>query len=144
MSPRDLPYQPLIRAALEKAGLTPEEALADSHWLICRNPISTSASRTDLPFLLFDADGGSVDWGPSGLHMTFRKLRNSYSFSMFMKSDKLPDAVVTGMVGKRLDKLIDVAGAHSMTIGSIGRDDNDAGYTLGLIPEQPQSEEPDI
>ena len=144
MKPEDLPFQPLIRAALEKAGLTTEEVMRDTDWMKRRNPIMTSANRTDLPFLLFDADGGKVDWGDNGLELTFRKARGGYSFSMAMRSDPLPDAVLTGMTGRRLSEVIDVAGADSMTIASVKRNDEDTHYTLGLIPDAEGKEEPDI
>ena len=144
MKPEDLPRQPLIRAALEKAGLSVEEVMADTNWTKCRNPIMTSATRTDLPFLLFDADGGKIDWGANGLELTFRKARGGYSFSMAMKSDPIPDAVLTGMTGRRLSEVIDVAGAESMTIALARRNEDDTHYILGLIPDEEEKEEPDI
>ena len=144
MNPEDLPRQPLIRAALEKAGLSVDEVLADTDWMKRRNPVMTSASRTDLPFLLFDADGGKVDWGSNGLELTFRKMRGGYSFSMTMKSDRLPDSVVTGMTGRRLSEVIEVKGAESMTIALAKRNEEDTHYILGLIPDEEGKEEPDI
>lgn len=144
MKPEDLPFQPLIRAALEKAGLTVEEVMRDNDWIKRRNPVMTSASRTDLPFLLFDADGGRIDWGDNGLGLVFRKARGGYSFSMSMKSDRLPDSVVTGMTGRRLSDIIEVKGAESMTIGPVVRNEDDTHYTLGLIPDEEGKEEPDI
>lgn len=144
MNPEDLPRQPLIRAALEKAGLSVDEVLADTDWMKRRNPVMTSASRTDLPFLLFDADGGKVDWGSNGLELTFRKMRGGYSFSMTMKSDRLPDSVVTGMTGRRLSEVIEVKGAESMTIALARRNEDDTHYILGLIPDEEGKEKPDI
>ena len=144
MNPEDLPRLPLIRAALEKAGLSVDEVLADTDWMKRRNPVMTSASRTDLPFLLFDADGGKVDWGSNGLELTFRKMRGGYSFSMTMKSDRLPDSVVTGMTGRRLSEVIEVKGAESMTIALAKRNEEDTHYILGLIPDEEGKEEPDI
>ena len=144
MNPEDLPRQPLIRAALEKAGLSVDEVLADTDWKKKRNPVMTSASRTDLPFLLFDADGGKVDWGANGLELTFRRVRGGYSFSMTMKSDRLPDSVVTGMTGRRLSEVIEVNGAESMTIALVKRNEEDTHYILGLIPDEEGKEEPDI
>lgn len=144
MKPEDLPRQPLIRAALEKAGLSVDHVLRDTDWMKCRNPVMTSASRTDLPFLLFDADGGKIDWGNNGLELTFRRARGGYSFSMAMKSDPIPDVVVTGMTGRRLSEIINVTGAESMTIALARRNDNDTHYILGLIPDEEGKEEPDI
>ena len=136
MTPRDLPHQPLIRAALEKCGYTPEDVLNEPHWLSRRNPFTTSANRIDLPFLLFDADGGSVDWGRYNIELRFRRAKGGYSFSLFMKSEALPDATITGMTGKRLSEVIDVPGAESMTIALVKRDEDDLGYVLGLISDE--------
>ena len=144
MKAEDLPRQPLIRAALEKAGLSVDQVLRDTDWMRCRNPVMTSAKRTDLPFLLFDADGGKIDWGANGIELTFRKARGGYSFSMAMKSDPIPDAVVTGMTGRRLCEVVDVAGAESMTIVLARRNEDDTHYILGLIPDEEGKEEPDI
>tara|TARA_B100000378_G_scaffold36114_3_gene27125 strand:+ start:1703 stop:2137 length:435 start_codon:yes stop_codon:yes gene_type:complete len=144
VKPEDLPRQPLIRAALEKAGLSVDEVLADADWMRRRNPVMTSASRTDLPFILFDADGGKVDWGANGLELTFRRARGGYSFSMAMRRDRLPDAVMTGMVGRRLSEVIEVTGAESMTIALVKRNEDDTHYILGLIPDEEGKEEPDI
>ena len=144
MKAEDLPRQPLIRAALEKAGLSVDQVLRNTDWMRCRNPVMTSATRTDLPFLLFDADGGKIDWGTNGIELTFRKARGGYSFSMAMKSDPIPDAVVTGMTGRRLSEVIDVAGAESMTIALTRRNEDDTHYILGLIPDDEGKEETDI
>lgn len=144
MKPEDLPRQPIIRAALEKAGLSVDDVLRDTDWMKCRNPVMTSANRTDLPFLLFDADGGKIDWGANGLELTFRKARGGYSFSMAMKSDPIPDVVVTGMAGRRLSEVIDITGAESMTIALARRNEDDTHYILGLIPDEEGKEEPDI
>lgn len=144
MKPEELPRQPIIRAALEKAGLSVDDVLRDTDWMKCRNPVMTSANRTDLPFLLFDADGGKIDWGANGLELTFRKARGGYSFSMAMKSDPIPDVVVTGMVGRRLSEVIDITGAESMTIALARRNEDDTHYILGLIPDEEGKEEPDI
>lgn len=144
MRPEELPRQPIIRAALEKAGLSVDDVLRDTDWMKCRNPVMTSANRTDLPFLLFDADGGKIDWGANGLELTFRKARGGYSFSMAMKSDPIPDVVVTGMVGRRLSEVIDITGAESMTIALARRNEDDTHYILGLIPDEEGKEEPDI
>jgi len=136
MRPEDIPRQPLIRAALEKAGLTVDEVLADTNWMKRRNPVMTGASRIDRPFLLFDADGGKVDWGSNGIELTFRRIREGYSFSMTMRSDRLPDAIITGMTGRRLSDVIDVEGAESMTIALVKRSEDDTHYILGLIPDE--------
>jgi len=140
----DLPFQPLIRAAIEKTGLTIEGVMRDTDWLKRRNPVMSSALRTDLPFVLFDADGGRIDWGAGGIELMFRKAREGYSFSMAVKSDRLPDSVVTGMTGRRLSDIIEVEGAESMTIALVIRNDEDTHYTLGLIPDEEGKEKPNI
>lgn len=135
MKPEDLPFQPLIRAAIEKTGLTVEGVMRDTDWLKRRNPVMSPALRADLPFVLFDADGGKVDWGNNGIELMFRKARGGYSFSMAMKSDRLPASVITGMIGRRLSEVIEVEGAESMTIALVKRNDEDTHYTFGLIPD---------
>ena len=63
---------------------------------------------------------------------------------MAMRRDRIPDAVMTGMVGRRLSEVIEVTGAESMTIALVKRNEDDTHYILGLIPDEEGKEEPDI
>ena len=144
MNARDLPYQPLIKAALAMNGFTPEMALAETYWLNNRSPFTTNAQKFDRPFMLFDADGGSIDWGRNGVELRFRKSPRGYSFSMFIQTREIPETVFAGMTGKTLDKIVDIPGAESMTVALVKRDDDGAGWTLGLRPSEKPKAEPDI
>ena len=144
MNARDLPYQPMIKGALAMNGYTPEKALQETSWLRSSSPFTTSANNFERPFMLFDADGGSIDWGRNGVELRFRKSPRGYSFSMFIQTREIPETVFAGMTGKTLDKIVDIPGAESMTVALVKRDDDGAGWTLGLRPSEKPKAEPDI
>lgn len=144
MNARELPYQPLIKGALAMNGYTPEMALEETSWLRNSSPFTTSANNFERPFMLFDADGGSIDWGRSGLELRFRKTLGGYSFSMFIQTRAIPETVLAGMTGKTLDKIVDIPGAESMTIALVKEDEDEAGWTLGLQPTEAPKTETDI
>tara|TARA_B100000929_G_scaffold214052_1_gene171016 strand:+ start:10723 stop:11157 length:435 start_codon:yes stop_codon:yes gene_type:complete len=144
MNARDLPYQPMIKGALAMNGYTPEKALQETSWLRSSSPFTTSANNFERPFMLFDADGGSIDWGRSGVELRFRKSRGGYSFSMFIQTRAMPETILASMAGRTLDKIVDIPGAESMMIALVKEDEDGAGWTLGLQPTEAPKTELDI
>lgn len=134
----NLPGLPIIREALAANGITVEKALADLSWQEMRSPLVTSATRMDIPFLLFDARGGTVDWGQKKITFRFTKVRSTYEFTLETPIKDLPESALIGLVGEKLSRLVDLPGSNRYEIDgfssdAIGLDVNASWIKLRLI-----------
>lgn len=115
----DLPALPIIREALEENGISVEAALANTAWQHKRSPLTTSATRMDMPFIMFDADGGSIDWGRPDVCFKFSRRRGEYRFWIRVAATPLPHSAVEGLVGQRMTRLIDLAGSDGYLVEEV-------------------------
>lgn len=132
MNARDLPYQPIIREALEANGYTPEMALNETYWLMRRSPFTTSAQNMDLPFLFFDADSGSIDWGRNSPTFQFRKYKDTYKFELKLNFMELPVSFETGFINQSLEKITNIPGAEGFIITEIKKSEDQFTMCLKL------------
>ena len=112
----DLPALPIIREALKANGISVADALADTSWQHKRSPLTTSATRMDVPFILFDADGGTIDWGQPKVEFKFSKQSGTYRFVVTIMSVPLPESALSGLSGQKLTRLVSLPGSDKYVI----------------------------
>lgn len=133
MSARAMIEFPLIREALALNGFTIDQVMENSHWQTMKDPFVTSAIRKDLPFMLFDAESGVVDWGRNPCELRIRKKKDGHAFFLTLFSPpKFPEAIKAISVGLALDKIINLPGASEVVIDSMQESDSDFSITLRL------------